>query len=82
MKLAGIARQEAKLLSHVHKLLSTVNNTTSGEVGGKKCLNSGITLFLYKIATSHKHSPMGSTRALIVLHEARLHHVVWLREPE
>ena len=46
---------------------NTVNNSTSGEVTFQKWLNLGIrpTLFSSKIATSHKRSPLGPTRAYI-----------------
>ena len=49
---------------------NTVNNTTSGEVTFKKCLNLGITYFHLKITSSHKHSPLVPTRAYMNLGHA------------
>ena len=39
----------------------TVNNSSSEEVTFKKCLIRGLPYFHLKIATSHKHSPLGHT---------------------
>ena len=51
---------------------NTVNNSSSGEVTFQKCLKSGIRLpyFHLKIATSHKHSPLGHTRGYMKLGHA------------
>ena len=49
---------------------NTVNSTTSGKVTFQKCLNSGITYFHLKIATSYKHSPLVPTRAYMKLGRA------------
>ena len=45
---------------------NTVNNSSSGKVTFQKCLNSGITLFHLKIATSHKHSPLVYTGIMYI----------------
>ena len=54
---------------------NTVNNSSSGKWPFKSAWFRGLPYFHLKIATSHKHSPLG-------LHEARPRRVVWLWEPE